>query len=102
MPTCSFNAWATRLKGMSNFWKHYSARELNAQAGGRLLGGVAVTRTSKEGRASVWQGETYDHIVRSREQFEHYRRYLAANPMKAGLKEDELTLFLPKVEFSDG
>jgi hypothetical protein len=92
----------TRLKGMSNSWKHFSARGLNALSGGRLLADVAAHKISKVRRASVWQGETYDHIVRSREQFEHYRRYLAANPEKAKLPEGEYTLFLPEVEFSDG
>ncbi|RBP45747.1 hypothetical protein DES53_102129 [Roseimicrobium gellanilyticum] len=86
---------------MSNSWKHFSSRDLNTQSGGRLLADVPTDKAGKLRRASVWQGETYDHIVRSREQFEHYRQYLAANPEKAKLREDEYTLFLPEVEFSD-
>jgi hypothetical protein len=30
--------------------------------------------------------EFFDHIVRSESQLEHYRRYIADNPNKAGLK----------------
>jgi type I restriction enzyme R subunit len=91
----------TRLKSMGNSWKHFSARWLNAQANGRLLAGVPADKGGKTRRASVWQGETYDHIVRSWEQFTHYRQYLAENPRKANLKEGEYTLFLPEVEFSN-
>jgi hypothetical protein len=34
-----------------------------------------------------WQLEHFDHLVRSAEQFEHYRRYIAENPQKAKLTE---------------
>ncbi len=36
-----------------------------------------------------WQEDGFDHLVRSPEQFEHYRRYIANNPVKARLKSDE-------------
>ena len=52
-------------------WKHYSSRLIN----------LALNR---EGH--FWQGETYDHIVRNAAEFEHYRRYIAENPVKAGLR----------------
>jgi putative transposase len=52
-------------------WKGGSAREIN-----RVLG-----RTG-----SLWQKEPFDHIVRSEEQRDHFRRYIEENPMKAGLK----------------
>ncbi len=52
-------------------WKHYTAREIN-----RALG-----RTGR-----FWQQDAFDHLVRSAEQFEHYRRYIADNPAKACLE----------------
>lgn len=52
-------------------WKGASARRIN-----QILGRVG----------SLWQAETFDHIVRSEAQFEHFRRYIAANPSKAGLR----------------
>lgn len=55
-------------------WKGGSAFEIN-----RLLG--------RSG--SLWQKETYDHIVRSEAQWMHYRRYIAENPIKARLRPDE-------------
>jgi len=48
-----------------------TAREAN-----RLLG-----RT----RESFWQKESYDHWVRSPEEFERIRNYIENNPVKAGL-----------------
>ena len=35
---------------------------------------------------SLWQKETFDHIVRSEAQLRHYQRYIADNPAKAGLQ----------------
>jgi REP element-mobilizing transposase RayT len=52
-------------------WKGGSAREIN----------LHLERTGK-----LWQHESYDHIVRSEEQLNHYRRYIAQNPEKAHLK----------------
>lgn len=34
---------------------------------------------------SFWQADSYDHIVRSLEQLQWYRGYIAANPEKAGV-----------------
>jgi REP element-mobilizing transposase RayT len=53
-----------RLKG-------YSAREVN-----KLLG-----RTGQP----FWQDESYDHLVRNREEFRRIERYIVNNPVKAGL-----------------
>jgi REP element-mobilizing transposase RayT len=55
-------------------WKKFTAGRIN-----RLLG--------RSGH--FWQGESFDHIVRSPEQFEYARDYIAANPVKAGLKAGE-------------
>lgn len=38
-------------------------------------------------RGKLWQPEPFDHIVRSEAQLEHFRRYIAGNPVKAGLRE---------------
>jgi len=53
-----------------NSWKHFTARKINLKCGTR-------------GR--FWQQDGFDHLVRSAEQFEHFRRYIADNPSKAGL-----------------
>jgi putative transposase len=55
-------------------WKKYTATEIN-----RALG--------RHGR--FWQEESFDHLVRSPEQFEYLRRYIAENPRKAGLQNGE-------------
>ncbi len=59
------------LGAITKIWKGSSARAINL-----LLG-----RAGK-----LWQAEAFDHIVRSEEQLEHFRRYIARNPEKAGLK----------------
>jgi REP element-mobilizing transposase RayT len=59
-------------------WKKYSATHLN-----RMLG--------RQGR--FWQEESFDHLVRSPEQFEYLRRYIADNPKKARLREGEFLLW---------
>ena len=51
-------------------WKRYTGRRIN-----ELLGQ----------RGEFWQVEQFDHLVRSEEHFEYYRRYIADNPRKAGL-----------------
>jgi putative transposase len=55
-------------------WKTFTATCLN-----RALG--------RSGR--FWQQDGFDHLVRSLEQFEFYRRYIADNPGRAGLKGGE-------------
>jgi hypothetical protein len=58
-------------------WKKFAARQINAVLGEH---------------GALWQPETYDHIVRDTEQLESYRKYIAANPVKARLRADEFTL----------
>jgi REP element-mobilizing transposase RayT len=65
-------------------WKGGSAFEIN-----RLL--------ARSG--PLWQKEPYDHIVRSEAQFHHYRRYIAENPIKAGLQPHEYAVGLGKQQF---
>ena len=72
----------TRLKPMCASWKRFTARKIHESLG-------------KAGH--FWQGESYDHIVRSQCEFTNYRDYIRQNPEKAGLKEGEYSLFLPEV-----
>jgi type I restriction enzyme R subunit len=51
-------------------WKRYTGRAIQAVFGRH---------------GEFWQVEQFDHLVRSDEQFEHYRRYIATNPEKARL-----------------
>ena len=60
---------ATFLKQCTD-WKRYMARGIN-----RLSG--------RSG--SFWQVDQFDHLIRSLEQFEFYRKYIAENPIQAGL-----------------
>lgn len=55
-------------------WKRFMAREINKQAG-------------RSGE--FWQVDQFDHLIRSPEQFEHYRRYIADNPKRVGLRSCE-------------
>ena len=36
-------------------------------------------------RGKFWMEESYDHIIRSRAQYDFYREYIRLNPLKAGL-----------------
>jgi len=42
-------------------------------------------------RGRCWQHESYDRIVRDAEELGAHRRYIAANPMKANLRDAEYT-----------
>ena len=55
-------------------WKHYMASKINKALGER-------------GR--FWQQDGFDHLVRSPEQFDYLRRYIADNPKKAKLRLGE-------------
>ncbi len=68
----------TQIEAQCESWKSYVAREYNA---------VAVRR----GR--LWQEESFDHLVRSPEQFLRFRRYIAENPERGGLKHGEYLLW---------
>ncbi len=67
-------------------WKRYTAREINR-------------RLKQTG--AFWQVEAFDHLVRSPEQFEHYRRYIKENGQRARLEEGQYRWYskaLGKVE----
>ena len=60
------------LGGIVKRWKGSSARRINQ---------------ALDQSGSLWQAEAFDHIVRSEKQLNHFRRYIAENPSKAGLRE---------------
>jgi type I restriction enzyme R subunit len=50
----------------------------------RIKGASAVACNRLIGRSGTfWQAESFDHIVRSLEQLQEYRKYIAANPASA-------------------
>ena len=55
-------------------WKRYMARQINQSLGKKQ---------------DFWQVEAFDHLVRSPEWFEHYRRYIAQNGPRARLRTKE-------------
>ncbi len=51
-----------------------------------IKGGSAVECNRTLGRSGTfWQADSYDHIVRSLEELQAYREYIAANPGQAGI-----------------
>ena len=64
----------TRLRDQCYSWKHFTAGKIN-----KLLG-----RTGE-----FWQSESFDHLVRDADHFHRFRKYIAENREKAGLKPDE-------------
>ena len=61
---------ADQMLEQCDSWKHFTATQINR-------------RLKRKGR--FWQQDAFDHLVRSVEQFEHLRRYIARNPVKARL-----------------
>lgn len=55
-------------------WQKYSAGKINRAIGRK---------------GQFWQGDPFDHLVRSPEQYDYLRRYIEENPKKAKLKEGE-------------
>ena len=55
-------------------WLHYTAFRINQRVG-------------TKGR--FWQREPFDHLVRSPEQYDYLRTYIAENPAKANIKEGD-------------
>jgi type I restriction enzyme R subunit len=51
-------------------WKRFMAREIHKVVGQR---------------GDYWQVDQFDHLIRTPDQFKHYRRYIAENPIKAHL-----------------
>lgn len=59
------------LAGILHSWKSYSANEIN---------------TFRKQKGAVWKRESYDHIVRTREELNRIRKYIRNNPAKAGVR----------------
>ncbi len=62
------------LRSQCYSWKKFTAGAIN-----KVLGKVG----------EFWQKESFDHLVRDADHFERFRKYIAENPSKAGLKEGE-------------
>jgi REP element-mobilizing transposase RayT len=67
---------AVQLKTLLRPIKGVSARNINGATGNS---------------GALWQGESFDHIVRSVDQLRRMQEYIRDNPIKAGLKSDEFT-----------
>ncbi len=65
---------STDIVDQCSSWKKYTATKINA----------ALAR-----RGRFWHEESFDCLVRTPEQCEHLRRYIADNPKKVGLHEHE-------------
>jgi len=68
---------AESMKKQCDSWLHFTAVRIN-----RML--------NRKGR--FWQQEPFDHLVRSIDQYEYLRKYIADNPRKAGLRDGEFCL----------
>ena len=70
------------LKQCQN-WKHFQAVQINRETG-------SINR--------FWQQDGFDHLVRSPEQFDHFRKYIADNPRKANLKPGSFVVWSKKLK----
>ena len=70
----------TDIEAQCASWKRYTARQINQALG-------------IKGR--FWQEESFDHLIRSVEQFAAIQRYIAQNPRS--LNHDEFFLYQPTV-----
>lgn len=64
----------TEIETQCRSWKQFTAVAINK----------ALGRTGR-----FWQSESFDHLVRSPEQFEYFQRYIADNPIKARLRRGQ-------------
>ncbi len=62
------------LKDQCASWLRYTARQIN----------LATEQSGK-----FWQQEPFDHLVRSPEQYDYLRKYIADNPQKANFRPSE-------------
>ena len=67
-------ASADAMAGQCDSWLHYTAFQINRAIGEK---------------GKFWQQEAFDHLVRSPDQYEYLRQYIADNPRKAGLQPGE-------------
>jgi len=69
----AFDSEQAMLEQCEN-WKHYMAVQINR-------------RLQRKGR--FWQQDAFDHLVRSIDQFEYLRKYIANNPKAARLRDGQ-------------
>ena len=57
--------------------------------------GYVSTQLTKQGwkTGRLWQPDTYDRLVRDREELDARRRYVESNPTEAGLKTGGFTYY---------
>ena len=67
-----------RMLAQCESWKHYTARRINAELGQS---------------GTFWQQDGFDHLVRSEDDFQEFRKYLAENPTNANLSPTEFRHF---------
>lgn len=67
-------ASAESMERQFDSWLHFTAHQVNQQIGEK---------------GHFWQQEPFDHLVRSVEQYEYLRTYIAENPRKANLRDGE-------------
>lgn len=67
-----------KMEKVVQSWKGFSATSINKHL-------------HREG--PLWQEDYFDRLIRDEEHFTNCARYIRRNPQKAGLKEDEFTLF---------
>ena len=77
---------------------HLLLEPLNGHDLSRLLQGIkgASARKANKLRAAAgtfWLDESFDHIMRSEKQYQRFVCYIADNPVKAELKNDEYWLY---------
>jgi putative transposase len=67
-------ATAETMKDHADSWLHYTAVQINRKLGEK---------------GKFWQQEPFDHLVRSLEQYDYLRQYIADNPKKAKMQTGE-------------
>ncbi|MFM8952992.1 MAG: transposase [Planctomycetaceae bacterium] len=72
-------AAAGTMRQQCSSWKRYAATRIHRDLGLR-------------GR--FWQAESYDRVLRNLRGLEAWRLYIADNPRKAGLRDDEYVVYL--------
>jgi len=77
---------------------HLLMEPLGEQKLRQLMKGIKGASARKanqvlETSGTFWLDESFDHIVRSEEQYHYYLRYVAENPVKAGLASHEYWLY---------
>ena|ERR1043165_309210 len=69
----------TTCRQQCESWLHYTAWQIN-----KILGR----------KGAFWQGEPFDHLVRSVEQFVYLQRYIAENGIRAKLPESDYLFWM--------